>query len=242
MREPRHQSLPQDGGMVHKFWRAHNREFLLEQNKVKDLYLRYTFEAIAHRSVESKVQVHAFCVMSNHCHQLTSYQGSSKVLSSYMRIAHSRFGQTFNRLMNRQGAVAYDRPKTPLVQPDAWHQMKVHFYIEANPLRANMVKNLKLFQFSSFRFYAWGIKDEHSKNLVAPEWYTNLGSTPKQRQAKYRSLFDAYTKEMRQRYEPYTLGHFIGDAGWVYLQKQALKQASAMKSSNDQDIPLKPPD
>lgn len=231
MRISRKLLLPQDGGMIHKFWRAHNKEFLLEDHLVKNLYLQNTFRACKHKSVSGHVLVHAFCVMSNHVHESVSYTGSSQYLSKHMQISHSRFGNIFNKQHNRQGPVAYDRPKTPLIQTDGWHQMRVHFYIEANPLRAHMVRDLKMYKYSSYRFYAWGIKDEFTQKLSIPKWYLELGKNSKQRQAKYRALFDAYLKEMLLRPPNYTTTKFIGDPVWAFLQNKQFKELSHQRAA-----------
>lgn len=221
MRVPRTSFLPQNGGLVHKFWRAHNRAYLLSADSDKNLYLQSIFHAVRHKSIASRVNVSAFCVMSNHAHMLVKYDGASSQLSSFMRIAHSRFGQIFNRLHSRQGAVAYDRPKTPLVQQSYWNQIRVHFYIEANPLRARMTRNLKTYKFSSYAFYAWGVASEITRKLTVPQWYLALGKTAAQRRSKYRSLFEAYLKEVRTRVASYTVARFIGDPLWRAVQAQS---------------------
>jgi hypothetical protein len=58
--------------------------------------------------------------------------------------------------------VAYERPKTLQVQPGLTNEMRVHFYIESNPLRGRMLKNLKLYKFSSFAYYAWGKTNDYT--------------------------------------------------------------------------------
>ncbi len=131
--------------------------------------------------------------MDNHAHMQMSYEDDSSYLSSFMRVSHARFGHTFNKIFSRSGKVANERPKTPLIE-NSEHCMRVHFYIEANPVRANMVtlEKLKFYKHSSYRFFAHGIKDNWSKLLTLPEWYVSLGKTPRSRQSKYRKLFLKY--------------------------------------------------
>lgn len=233
MRISRKILLTQNGGFVHKYWQAHDRQFLLLDPAVKNLYLKSTAFALKHKSVQEEVKLHAFCVMSNHAHQLLSYKSTSHFLSNYMRLAHSRFGQIFNKWHNRAGAVVCGRPKTPLVQPNQWHLMRVHFYIESNPLRAKMVRNLKLYKASSFRFYAWGITDDLSRNLDTPEWYLKLGNTARDRQSKYRKLFDRYLRETKGAAPQASLTHelFLGDLFWVLECRNSLK--TALSKSHD---------
>lgn len=105
--------------------------------------------------------------------------------------------------------------------------MRVHFYIEANPIRAGLFKfeNLKLFKYSSFRFYAHGITDELTQLLEIPTWYDELGRTPKERQLRYRKLFRKYlddtgeSKTDRELYKRVFIGSFV----WISKQELRVK-------------------
>ncbi len=224
MRTPRQYILPMEEASLHKIWRAHNKDFLLIEAETKKIYLRCLFKSVSHKSVDGAVKIHAYCIMSNHVHELVTYNKTCKSLSTHMRISHSKFGQIFNKKNNRQGPVAYDRPKTPLIEPNDYHLMQVHFYIESNPLRAGMVKDLKYYPYSTYRFYAYGIRNEFSDQLTIPEWYIKLGSTPIERQRKYRSLFFIYLKNSLVRHPHYTVALFIGDTAWVLEQKENFKK------------------
>jgi putative transposase len=157
--------------------------------------------------------------MDNHAHQIVFYNNELKKLSNYMRLAHGLFGRLFNIRNKRTGKVANERPRTPLIQNDSY-AIHTHLYIEANPVRAGMhsPESLRQYKFSSFRYFAFGIKDETTRLLVEPEWYTALGKNPKNRQKAYRKLFYAYLRErgviheVRNRY-------FIGDPAWCQLKR-----------------------
>lgn len=74
----------------------------------------------------------------------------------------------------------------------------VHMYIEANPLRARKVKSLlelKNYKYSSFGYYAYGVKNRFTKNLTSPLWYIDLGKSPLERQSAYRKLFEQFLDE-----------------------------------------------
>src|SRR5690606_9407085 len=100
---------------------------------------------LRHRNSDGSVLLHAFGIMDNHAHQILSYKRSLEMLSRFMRVAHGIFGSRFNKLHRRTGKVANERPKTSLIQSDH-HAMRAQFYVEANPIRANICKaeNLKL--------------------------------------------------------------------------------------------------
>lgn len=231
MRYSRSQALPPTQGTVHKYWRCHNRAFLLQDNALKELYLKCTEIGLKHRNTDSKVLLHAFGVMSNHVHQVATYQEALRRLSAYMRVTHGVFGSRFNRRCGRTGAVVNERPKTSLVQ-NSEHAMRVQFYVEANPIRAGVCKaeNLKLHPYSSYRFYAYGIVDKFTKFLTPPSWYMSLGSTPQERQARYRSLFMAYLRRSSGKdHSQEMAGRFIGDDLWRSEQSTLLRERKRLR-------------
>lgn len=223
MRIPRFLQLSNADGFVHKFWRCHNREYYLSPDHIKALYLNCTGEALNKDNTKDYIKIHAFCAMDNHFHQLIHYNQSSKWLSAFMRRAHSQFGRLYNNMHKRSGKVAEGRPKTPLIQ-DHDHLMEVHFYVEANPIRAQKipVERLKQYRFSSYRFYAFGIRDKYTELLTPPEWYLGLGTAARERQQKYRKLFAQYLKDKGIKPHGF-LRAFIGSPLWVQNQKERIQ-------------------
>lgn len=218
MRVPRSIQLFEDSGYVHKFWRCHNRSYLLEQPRVKDLYLSCTRKGLEHQSVSGKVKLSAFCIMNNHSHMLMDYEASSVFLSRFMRVSHSSFGYEYNRANMRSGKVANERPKTPLIE-DPNHCMRVHFYIEANPIRAGFrkIENLHLYQYSSYGFFAYGIKTKWTSMITVPQWYLDLGKNWKTRQKVYRKLFREYLSLNSTIQDLFC--SYIGSILWVRQKK-----------------------
>lgn len=216
-------------------WRCHNKEYYLRPQSAKALYMQSISESLKKDSLYKNVFIHGFCVMDNHYHQATSYKESSTHLSKHMRYAHGLFGARYNKVNKRSGKVAESRPKTALIE-NIEHEMKVQFYIEANPIRAKMCKleNLKLYKYNSFKFYAYGIKDEYSNLLTIPQWYLELGKTPKERQRKYRQLFYAYLSEQinpdwnSQTYEQ----NFIGSVIWKLKQESRISTFRKVQFKN----------
>lgn len=235
MRLPRLIQLYQEQGSVHKYWRCHNKEFLLEHIEAKRNYLNSTKYALNHASVRKSVKINAYCLMNNHSHMKIKYLGGADYLSKFMRISHGIFGAKFNKMNNRTGKVANERPKTSLIESHEY-DMKVHFYIEANPIRAGFIKKekLKFYKFSSYRFYAHGIKDEWTEMLTIPEWYLSLGSTSSERQKKYRHLFESYLKS-ESLDSSWIFQKFIGSTEWQFESQINIKkylQSSLTMSTN----------
>src|SRR5690606_30001750 len=106
--------------------------------------------------------------------------------------------------------------------------MRVHFYIEANPIRAGLCKfeNLQTYKYSSYKFYAFGFEDEFTSVLTIPEWYLKLGKTAKERQRKYRALFREYLKNSNEGISasPISESNFIGTISWILETKKTVKK------------------
>ena len=218
MRIPRSVQLYEDFNYVHLYWRCHNKEFYLANNKEKDLYLSSLKKAQKAYKEKGTVKPYAFCVMDNHFHQVTSYDDGSKNLSDYMRVAHSDFGREYNKLHNRSGKVAEGRPKTPPIE-NTEHLARVHFYVEANPVRAGKMPlgRLRDYKYSSHQFFAYGIKGPHSDLIEIPDWYMELGDSPRKRQKEYRKLFEQYLELNKVGHENY-IKQFIGSPIWERAQ------------------------
>lgn len=216
MRINRSRQLAPLNATVHLYWRCHNKEPYLRPHNFKDLYMKCLEESLEFKDQNKNCKIHAYCVMDTHYHQAMSYQNGSTHLSNFTRYAHGLFGARYNRANNRSGKVAEGRPKTPLIQ-DITHEMRVHFYIEANPIRAGFrtLENLKNYRYSSYGFYAYGIKTQFTHLLTIPEWYQKLGKNNQERQRKYRKLFKEYLDTYSPRSSILFKKTFIGDPLWI---------------------------
>ncbi len=217
MRIKRSLQLWPESATVHLFWRCHNREDYLRDDSFKMLYMKCLEDALEYKNQKDNCMIYAFCSMSNHFHQSVHYKNGSSKLSNFMRYAHGLFGARYNRANKRSGKVAEGRPKTPLIQNESSHEMRVHFYIEANPIRAriNTINNLHLNPFSSYSFYAYGKKTRFTHLLTIPEWYFELGKTPLERQTKYRKLFKQYLDKFNCTNITIFMNSFIGNLDWI---------------------------
>jgi putative transposase len=213
-------------------WRGHNREYVLDDNVNKVAYLDKLFRTYS-EEIEEAVSLHAFCLMGNHVHEVGAiqqkqkeeYQHGIKVFGNWMRNAHSQFGAYYNNKNNRQGKVAYDRPKTSEIE-DQRHLLQVMFYLDANPVRAGIVSHPKHYRFSSYSYYAHGKKNHYTRHLTQPDAYLALGKNTKARQRKYRKLCDRYLRQtgLIDDAEEQMLKRFIGNPEWI---KERASQVSS---------------
>lgn len=199
---------------------------------MKALYLQSLKDALKTHNKEESLKIHAYTCMDNHFHNLMKYTDESPKLSNFLRQAHSLFGARYNRIHKRSGKVAEGRPKTSVIE-NTEHEMRVHFYIEANPIRAGKCteKKLRGYPHSSYRFYAFGIKDSFTEILTIPEWYLQLGSTPKLRQRRYRALFLQYLGHGLDRAEFFS--SFIGSPLWQLKEIALVKELIKLSCKKD---------
>ncbi len=198
MRKPRCVQLNQIGGLVHEYWQMHNRQFKLESTGIKSVLFACLKFGLHHRTMsKSKIAIQALCFMDNHCHKLVAYSGPSAHLSRFMKLMNGEFARTFHSIFKTSGAVTNGRPKTKPLTANTQDDIRTHLYIEANPIRTGgwKLENIHLYQFNSYRRYAYGVIDEITRILTPPRWYIGLGKTDEERQRRYRSLFRKFCLE-----------------------------------------------
>jgi len=90
---------------------------------------------------------HAYCLMSNHYHLLIETPGANLALG--MRQLNGVYTQRFNRSHDRVGHLFQGRYKAILVERDAY-LLELCRYVVLNPVRANMVKDIRQWPWSSY--------------------------------------------------------------------------------------------
>ena len=82
----------EEGFQTHKIWRSHDREWNIQTNDEKEVYLNLLNEELSKQSND----LNAFCVMSSHSHE--EYDINNKTsFSDFMRNHHSKYGMFFNK-------------------------------------------------------------------------------------------------------------------------------------------------
>ena len=130
--------------------------------------------------------IHAYVLMTNHVHLLITPEDQSGP-SRMMQLIGQKFVRYLNRRIHRTGTLWEGRFRSSLINSERYF-LACSRYIELNPVRAHMVQDADQYRWSSHRCNAFGDLDP----LVTPhELYAALGTTPADRQAAYRSLFQA---------------------------------------------------
>jgi putative transposase len=166
----------------HLIQRGNNRQVCFISNTDCAAYAHWLYEA----ATKFQVQIHAWVFMTNHVHLLAtpSEQGA---LSKMMQTLGRLYVRYFNQTHHRTGTLWEGRFRSCLVEEDRYF-LQCQRYIEANPLRANMVTDPGEYPWSSYRANALGVE---SKLRTAHPVYLLLGTTPEERQSKYRALFES---------------------------------------------------
>ncbi len=96
------------------------------------------------------ITIHNYCLMSNHYHLLLEIQEEN--LSKFMRQLNMNYSIYFNKKNKRVGHLWQGRFKSWYVTDEAY-LYTLMCYIEQNPLKAHMVKDIKEYPYSSYHYF-----------------------------------------------------------------------------------------
>ncbi len=165
-----------DGLVYHVINRGNARQpvFLDEGDYVA--FLR----AMADLKERKPFALYGYCLMENHIHLLLRPKQDatiSRIMQSLL-VSHT---QRYHRFHGTGGHVWQGRFKSPVIQDDD-HLLCVLRYIEANPVRASVVRRAEKYRWSSFPAHGVGRHDELLDPVVA---YEALAVRPKTRQRRW---------------------------------------------------------
>jgi len=96
------------------------------------------------------ITLHNYCLMSNHYHLLIEI--TQENLSKFMRQLNMNYAIYFNKKYKRVGHLWQGRFKSWYVTDEAY-LYTLMLYIEQNPIKANMVKKLEAYPYSSYHYF-----------------------------------------------------------------------------------------
>ncbi|MDO8661751.1 MAG: transposase [Candidatus Omnitrophota bacterium] len=92
--------------------------------------------------------LYGYCLMPNHIHIIGEPKNPSK-LPSFMQGLHRSYTAYYNKKYNKVGHLWQGRFKAKVIARDQY-LIDCIAYVEQNPIRANLVKNMKEYEFSSY--------------------------------------------------------------------------------------------
>jgi putative transposase len=165
---------------VHIMHRGNNHQdiFITDDDKLR------VKEDISGAIEKTGCRVHAYTIMTNHLHLLITPK-SKEALSAFMQAMANRYVRYFNQAYNRTGSIWEGRYKSCLV--DSEHYLfSLYRYIEMNPVRANMVKAVDDYDWSSYGHNGQGRQDPL---ITEHALYSALGANAEERARGYQTLF-----------------------------------------------------
>ena len=145
-----------DAGFYHIINRGVERRNIFLEPEDYDIFLITLYDVFK----QYKIKLHTYCLMTNHYHLLI--ETTDKNISDAMRKLNSKYSIYFNKKYNRSGHLWQGRYASYYLYDDI-HFWYVSKYIERNPIKANMVKQIDHYKYQSF--FQWKFKLEYF-NLI----------------------------------------------------------------------------
>ena len=193
-----------EGALYHILSRGNEKKDIFYDDQDRQLFLK----SIGEMSDRFEINVFAYVLMGNHYHLLLKTNRAN--LSKSMQW----FGLTYTRRFNlrhfRSGHLFQGRFKSIIVQNDAY-LMRLSCYIHRNPLRADIVKRLADYRWSSYNAYAYG--DKTPEWLITKPIFSQFKG--KNQHKSYREKVQRYAKEEKKLWEDFYHGMIIGSKQFV---------------------------
>lgn len=179
--------------------RGHRREAVFFTQKHYQRYL----ELLVEYKVKSGLEIHAYCLMSNHVHLIAVPLQDSSFVATFKPV-HMRYALELNRELGRKGFVWQGRFfSCPLDESHYWMAMR---YVEMNPVRAGIVDRAKDYPWSSAAAHCGMKADDLLSGL--------LETTPDTSWSDWLADDEGTAKEEQLRTNTQT-GRPLGDAGFI---------------------------
>ena len=142
-----------DGLIYHVINRGNNRQDVFHKQADFEAFLK----ALGELKQRKPFELYGYCLLNNHFHLLVRPLGASisRIMQSLL-VSHT---QRYHKHYRSGGHVWQGRFKSPVIQSDE-HLLTVLRYIEANPLRAGIVRRAEEYRWSSYRAHGLGEADE----------------------------------------------------------------------------------
>lgn len=142
----------QEPGFYHIINRGVEQRYIYLEPEDYDFFL----ELLLKLKKEHQITIHSFCLMTNHYHLLLETKQIN--LSRVLQFINVKYAKYFNKKYTRSGHLWQGRYKSYPLFDDA-HFWIVAKYIERNPIKAKMVKEVALYKYQSL--FQWKYKHDH---------------------------------------------------------------------------------
>nr|WP_312576573.1 transposase [Sedimentibacter sp.] len=135
-------------GIYHVIFRGVNRYDIFEEDKDYEKIL----EIISDLKEMMKLEIYAYCLMSNHVHILVK-EANIGDISIIMQRMLTRYAGWYNRKYGRSGILISNRFKSEPVESDEY-LLTLARYIHQNPVKAGISTGVDEYKWSSFKEYS----------------------------------------------------------------------------------------
>ena len=146
---PRQAREKSESGIYHVMLRGINRQIIFEDDEDSEMFLQILKD---YKSV-CGYMILAYCLMNNHVHILIKTE--KEELSQVFKRICGKFVYWYNNKYRRIGHLFQDRFKSEPIETDIY-LLTVVRYIHQNPLKANSVKKIEDYKYSSYNEYVFG--------------------------------------------------------------------------------------
>jgi len=188
--------------------RGNNRSDVFLEEPDRQYFLEFLQQALQ----ETKSQLWAYCLMTNHFHLLIVPREPG-ALGRCLHQVTFKYAQYFNSQYSRAGRLWQNRYFSCPVEQETY-LWGVARYIEKNPIRAKIVSQAENYPYSSARAHLLGAADDI---LSSPDWLT-----PKERLAYVRFFSGAGDEELIRK--TVCTGRPLGQISFYKKLKRLLKR------------------
>ena len=150
----------------------------------RDDYVVYLM-MLRRASVRCGVAINGYVLMTNHVH-LMATPDEPPLIPAMMKWLGGSYVYYFNHRYGRTGGLFDARYRAFIVDSEAYWFTCMR-YVEANPVRAEMVARPEAYRWSSYRHHALG---KHDAVVTSHSAYVALGATAAERQLAWRAICD----------------------------------------------------
>src|SRR3989338_3876377 len=176
---PRSARILPETGYFHIITRGNNRQDVFHEAEDFEKYRWILWEV---KQIHPYDLFH-YCLMTNHVHLLLGTH-QDQPLSMIMKKINLRYVQYYRKKYRYCGHFWQDRFKSLLVGKDNY-LLECAAYIELNPLKAGLEKEAGGYEYTSYRYYAFGDKEPL---LTENPLYGEFGKTVEEKRLRYREF------------------------------------------------------
>ncbi|MCX5695146.1 MAG: transposase [Candidatus Omnitrophica bacterium] len=169
--------------VYHAFSRSSGRKVIFQESKDFDHFKALLCEY----SDRFDSKIYHWVIMPNHYHLVVEFE-CPELISKFMAGLHRAYSHYYHKQYNAVGFLWQGRFKLQPIQKELYLK-NCGRYVERNPLRAGMVREVFEYAHSSARFYCLGEKDGITQ--VSPD-FEDFGKSAVGRQATYKEFLRAF--------------------------------------------------